>query len=344
MSGLPDQPDLDTGAERRRPAAAPPGRWSFGGVTILHTRAGVLLPEVLIAGAGQATLHGSLSHGALSRSGTGRHPAAVPRRRAPSRGELLARLVPGRNPVAARVRAEAGAAAVESVQALTSSVTIVDDGGARYVLSEADASAEVGPLDMRLHLRVDPVPGPDARWVELWGQDDTAARLLPSPRAPARVGQFRPARVTAARWTVIAGAALRTDGSRLHRDIGVVLPVVDGARVHLDSLVSLPGGWHLYLRLYRPARPPSRDRGRAGRRNKDLIAVHAEDDRGRRYLASYLRSPALPAGGDPAGQAMEREEVTVRFGPRLDPLAWTVRLTFQGTRQEIPVDVEIGTT
>jgi hypothetical protein len=330
---------LEAEVERRRSAAAPAGRRSFGGAAVLHTRAGVLLPEVLIAGAGHATLHGSLLRGSLSLSGAG------VRRMGPSPGEVLARLVPGGNPVAARVRAGARATAVESVRALASSVTIVDDRGVRYALSERDASAEVGPLDMQVHLRVVPVPGPETGWAELLGQDGTAARLLPSPRTAARIGQLRPAQVTAARWTVVAGAALRTDGPQLHRDIGVALPVVDGVRIHLDSLVSLPGSWHLYLRLYRPARPPSRARGRAGRRNKGLIAVHAEDERGRRYLASYLRSPAVPAGEDPApGRAMEREEVTVRFGPRLDPLAWTVRLRFQGAHQEIPVDLEIEPT
>jgi hypothetical protein len=64
-------------------AAGSADRWSFGAVSILHTRAGVLLPEALIAGAGQAVLHGS-----LSLSGASYRAAAVPRPPALSPGAL----------------------------------------------------------------------------------------------------------------------------------------------------------------------------------------------------------------------------------------------------------------
>jgi hypothetical protein len=47
MSGLSDR------------AVPPMGRWSFGGDAILHTPAGVLLPELLIASADQTVLPGS---------------------------------------------------------------------------------------------------------------------------------------------------------------------------------------------------------------------------------------------------------------------------------------------
>lgn len=319
MPGFPDRP------------AVPAARWSFGGGDIIHTRAGALLPEVLIAGPGQAVLHGS-----LSLSGASYRAAAAPRPPALSPQALLARLVPGSKAGTARDRAKA---AMEGVRALAASVTIVDDRGARYALTERGASAEVLGTEMLVHLRVDPVPGPEAGWVELQGHDGTAARLFPPPRAAARAAQPRPAQVTAARRTVIAGAALRADGPQLHRGIGVTLPAVDGVSIHLDSLVSLPSGWHLYLHSSR------RGRGRADRRKRGLIAVHAEDDRGRRYLASYDRSTGAPESEEPAGEpAMEREELIARFIPRLDPLAWTLRLTFQGAHQEIPVDLAIGPT
>ena len=156
------------------------------------------------------------------------------------------------------------------------SVTIVDDRGAQLLaLTERGVSGEVLGTEMLVHLRVDPVPGPEAGWVELQGHDGTAARLFPSPRAAARAAQPRPAQVTAATWTVIAGATLRADGPRLHRGIGVTLPEVDGVSIHLDTLVSRPSGWHLYLHSSRP-----RVRGRDGQRKKGLIAVYAEDDRG----------------------------------------------------------------
>ena len=51
------------------------------------------------------------------------------------------------------------------------------------------------------------------------------------------------------------------------------------------------------------------------RRKKSLIAVHAEDDRGRRYLASYDRSTSAPRSEEPAGEpAMKREELIARTG------------------------------
>jgi hypothetical protein len=150
-------------------------------------------------------------------------------------------------------------AAMEAVRALAASVTIIDDRGARYALTERGVSGEVRGTEMLVHLRVNPVPGPEAGWVELQGHDGTAARLFPSPRAIARAAQPRPAQVTAATWTAIAGAVLRADGPRLHRGIGVTLPEADGVSIHLDTLVSLPYGWHRYLHSARP-----RGRGRDG--------------------------------------------------------------------------------
>lgn len=319
MSGCPDRP------------AVPAARWSFGGGDVIGTRAGALLPEVLVAGPGRAVLHGS-----LSLSGASLRAAAVPRPPALSPG-ALARLVPGSKARAARDRVKA---AMEAVRALAATVTIIDDCGARYALTERGVSAEVLGTEMLVHLRVDQVPGPEAGWVELQGHDGTAARLFPSPRAAARFAQPRPAQVTAATWTAIAGAILRADGPQLHRGIGVTLPEVDGVSIHLDTLVSLPSGWHLYLHSSRPQAD-----GRADRRKKGLITVHAEDDRGRRYLASYDRSTSAPGSEEPAGEsAMEREELIARFTPRLDPLAWNLRLTFQGAHQEIPVNLAIGPT
>lgn len=156
---------------------------------------------------------------------------------------------------------------MEAVRALAASVTIVDDRGARYALTERGVSAEVLGTEMLVHLRVDPVPGPEAGWVKLQGHDGTAARVFPSPRATARAAQSRPAQVTAATWTVIAGATLRADGPQLHRGIGVTLPAVDGVSIHLDTLVSLPSGWHLYLHSSRP-RARSRDGQRKTARSR----------------------------------------------------------------------------
>ena len=319
----------------RRSSATSADRWSFGGATALQTRAGVLLPEILIAGASQAVLHGS-----LTLSGNSQLAGAVPRRRVPAPGALLARLVPRRNTRATRdLRAEASTD-MESMRALTSG-TIVDDRGARYAFRGGGSSYKRGAPDRFVRLRVLPVPGREIDWIELQGQDGATTRLLSSPRAAARIGQLGPARVTTAEWSGMPGAALRADGPRLCRDIGVALPAIDGVSIHLDSLISLPGSWLLYLR----ARPRWPNHSRAGQREKDPVSVHAEDDYGGSYLGSYARNTGLPSEEELAEErVMDREELALQFLPRLDPLARALKLTFQGAHEEITVDLEIRTT
>jgi hypothetical protein len=332
--GFPSWAALKAEVARRRSPAAWEDRWSFGGATALQTPAGVLLPEILIAGASQAVLHGSLT---LSENG---EPAgAVPRRRLPAPGVLLARLVPRRNNRETRDRHAEARTAMEGMRALAR-VTIADDRGAGYVLRGGGSSGKRGAPDRFVRLRVAPAPGREIGWIELQGPDGTTARLLPSPRAGARIGQIGPARVTAAEWPGMPGAALRADGLRLYRDIGVALPAVDGVSIHLDSLISLPGSWLLYLR----ARPRWRNYSPAGQREKDPVSVHAEDDRGGSYLGSYARNTGLPSEEELAGERlMERDELALQFLPRLDPLAQALKLTFQGAHEEITVDLEIAT-
>jgi len=320
---------------RRRSPAMSADRWSFGGATALQTPAGVLLPEILIAGASQAVLHGS-----LTLPGNSQLAGAVPRRRVPAPGVLLARLVPRRNTRATRDRRAEARTAMESMRALTS-VTIVDDRGARYALRGGGSSGKRGAPDRFVRLRVHPVPGREIDWIELQSQDGTTTRLLPSPRAAARIGQLGPAQVTTAEWSGMPGAALGADGPRLYRDIGVALPAIDGLSIHLDSLISLPGSWQLYLR----ARPRWRNYSRAGQREKDPVSVHTEDDYDGSYLGSYARNTGLPSEEELAEErVMEREELALQFLPRLDPLARALKLTFQGAHEEITVDLEIGTT
>jgi hypothetical protein len=43
------------------------------------------------------------------------------------------------------------------------------------------------------------------------------------------------------------GAMPRADGPQFYRDIGIALSAVDGVSIRLDSLISLPGSWLLYL-------------------------------------------------------------------------------------------------
>ena len=192
-----------------------------------------------------------------------------------------------------------------------------------------------------MRLRVHPVPGRELDWIELQGQDGTTTRLLRSPRAATRIGQPGPARATVVEPPGLPGAAPQADGPPLYRDIGIALPALDGVRIHLDSLISLPGSWQLYLR----ARPRWRNDSRAGQRREDSVSVHAKDDRGGIYLGSYARNTALPREEELAEERlMKREELALQFLPRLDPLAHALKLTFQGAHEEITADLEIGTT
>ena len=125
-------PELDRAESR---SSTPPLVRHVGGPVILRRGycppdpAGVLLPEILIAGASQAVLHGS-----LTLSGNSQLAGAVPRGRVPAPGALLARLVPRRSTGTRDLRAEASTD-MESMRALTSG-TIVDDRGARYAFRE----------------------------------------------------------------------------------------------------------------------------------------------------------------------------------------------------------------
>ena len=276
--GFPSWAALKAEVARRRSPATWENRWSFGGATALQISAGVLRPEILIGGASQAVLHGS-----LTLSGNGEPEGAVPLRRLPPWGVLLARLVPRRNSRATRNRRAEARTVMEGMRALAS-VTIADDRGARYALRGGGSSGKRGAPDRFVRLRVVPVPGREIGWIEMQGPDGTTTRLLPTPRAAARTGQVGPARVTAAERPGMPGAAPRAEGLRLYRDIGVALPAVDGVSIHLDSLISLPGSWLLYLR----ARPRWRNYGRAGQREKDPV-LGVRRRRPRRQLPGQLR-------------------------------------------------------
>lgn len=346
---------LKTEVERRRSPAELEARWSFGGAAALQTAAGVLVPETLMACAGQAVLCGSLT---LSDSLLA---AAVPRRRVLAPGALFNRLVPrktvsevagqGRRttwhmgfPRLSRTERASAAITRAANRALLTSITIVDDRGARYATRGWRSSGKAGAPDLFVCLGIDPVPGREVGWVELRGQDGTSARLLSSPRAAARVGQLRSARVTQAGWSGTPGEVLRRDGPRLYRDVGIALPALDGVNIHLDSLISLPGSWQLYLRAW----PRWRHYNQAGLRGTQVL-VHAADDRGGSYHGSYAGDTKrfrkyAPDHELEAEFATGPEELALRFLPCLDPLARSLTLTFQGAREEITVDLEIGAT
>ncbi len=330
--GFPNWAALKAEVARRRLSATPAERWSFGGAAALGTPAGVLLPDILMAGGGHAVLYGT-----LTMSGDDPAPGAASRRRRPAAAALLAWLDP-RRPGSRTVRARRAEAdtAVARMRALLAGITVTDDRGAGYALRPGGSFGILGAPDRSVRLRVHPVPEPGLGWIELRGQDGTTARLLRSPRAAARIGAPGPAAPPAA-VPGMPAAVPPADGPRLGRDIGAALPAVDGVRIHLDSLISQPGSWQLYLR----ARPRWRG-NRAGQPGSDPFSVRADDDRGGSYLGSYARGTSIPSETERAGDFLEQEELALRFLPGLDPLARALRLTFRGADQEITTELEIG--
>jgi hypothetical protein len=130
-------------------------RWSFGGAAAVETAAGVLYPGILIAGE---------HHGTLD-----------------------ARLMPSENE-----------GAMAQAEAILDAVTLIDDQGTRYTLRVIGMSG-VSPVQpgqerglMSARLRVRPVPPLGRGWLELRGQDGSAARLQPSPHPDVRVSRLAP--------------------------------------------------------------------------------------------------------------------------------------------------------
>lgn len=158
------------------------------------------------------------------------------------------------------------------------------------------------------------------------GELDPASQLPDQLRQLCAVlAEHRPPGRLPASWSHMLDAAQRADGPRHHFDIGAALPAIEGVAVQVDSLISRPGSWQLYLR----ATPEWRNYSEDGRRRWSPLSVHAEDDRGGTYVHNL--------GGSTGHR--DHEELTLQFLPRLDPLAHTLTLTFRGTGEEVPVDL-----
>ena len=121
-------------------------------------------------------------------------------------------------------------------------------------------------------------------------------------------------------WSSMIEAAGRTDGTQQHLDLRVALPAVDDFVVRVDSLVSEPGSWRVYLQAEPGWWIYSADRNTKW----DVMSVHAEDNLGGMYLSQFGGSHGH--GG--------HEEVTLRFLPRLNPLARDLTLTFFSRAEE----------
>jgi hypothetical protein len=310
-------------AETERRRRFPVDRWSFGGAAAIETISGMLHPEGLVAGANGAVLYTSLT------------PAANDAR-------------PGRETLAGRLADDGESQALEwafqEAAVLARDISVADDQGAVYTLLFRQGSGAFGRFPRFLSFRVDPVPWRGVEWVELGGRHGTRTRLLPSPRAVARLGSLTPVTASPAGRELAGGAqsttglqpgtavdtldaAELTDGLRCHLDLGITLPSTDGMTVRLDSLISVPSGWSLSLRAY-PRWWRYRD---DQRRKQSPVQMSAEDDLGGGYLCQFSGS----AGRDGC------EELRLLFRPRLDPLARRLRLTCTGSGGQVTVDVDL---
>jgi hypothetical protein len=123
------------------------------------------------------------------------------------------------------------------------------------------------------------------------------------------------------------GAADRADGPRHHLDIGSTVPALGGVVTRLDSLISGPDTWRLFLR----AMPGWFAYSENGHRNWNQVRIYAEDDLGGEYVSRF---------GGSSGHS-DHEEVTLTFLPRLDPLALRLKLTLRGSGQEFAVAADL---
>jgi hypothetical protein len=376
--GFASWPALHAEVERRR-AELPAGeggagraeiRWSFGGASPLETAVGMLYPGGLVAGPGDAVLEASLMP-----TGPNQDGLALPS-----------------PPISSSARAARGEAVKALAKAIIAAVALTDDQGATYALHVEDLqlyTKDPGPVSLRLG--VDPVPAREREWLELRGQDGSAARLVPSAYPYTRVSRLAPvpdspavralsqqalglialrftgadhdamerqcsaalaraaeiqqsgelgaagdlpgqlARLCAVLtghgpadglprgWSGMMDAADRSDGPWQHLAFSVALPQIDETVVRVDSLVSEPQTWRVYLRAEPGWWTYSFDR----QRKWPVLSVAAEDDLGGRYLSEFDGSRGH--GG--------LEELTLRFRPRLNPLARALTLTFRGSEQ-----------
>ena len=130
-------------------------------------------------------------------------------------------------------------------------------------------------------------------------------------------------------WLDIISAADRADGAQHCLDISAELPPVDDIVVRVDSLVSEPGSWKVYLRA-----EPRWWRYNAERDRKwGVISVAAEDDLGGLYVSQ-------PGHGGVRRDDPE-EELVWGFLPRLNPLARAVTLTFTHAAEQVTVEFRL---
>jgi hypothetical protein len=128
-------------------------------------------------------------------------------------------------------------------------------------------------------------------------------------------------------WSGIISAANLADGTPRHLDISAALPPVDDIVMRVDSLVFEPESWKMYL----CAEPSWWTYSADGNRKWAVMRVHAVDDLGGLYVSQY----------DGGSSHDGREELALRFLPRLNPLARTLTLTFTHAAEQVTIEVQL---
>jgi hypothetical protein len=129
-------------------------------------------------------------------------------------------------------------------------------------------------------------------------------------------------------WHSVLNAADRADGQELHVDIDTALPPVDGTAVRLNTLVSWPDSWDLYLQ----ATPGWWTYSTDGQHKRDAMTVFAADDLGGLYISNF--------GGSRGRPGLEELKLTMR--PRLAPEASLLTLTFAGETQQVTAELPLA--
>jgi hypothetical protein len=132
-------------------------------------------------------------------------------------------------------------------------------------------------------------------------------------------------------WSGVIDAANCTDGASRHLDLSVVLPQTDDTVVRVDSLISEPETWRVYLRAEPGWWSHSAD---MQRRWPVFRSVTAEDDLGGMYLSQLPNYHGGRGHGD-------HEEHTLRFHPRLNPLARALTLTFSHAGEQVTLELHL---
>jgi hypothetical protein len=354
--------------------------WSFGGASPIETAAGMLYPGVLVAGPGHAVLDASLMPSGETRQRLAVPPAANSSRkdRTNAMMDLVEALI--RGAALTDDQGMTYALHVEQIsdgavhrgheRGLVSLRLVVDpvparergwlelrgqDGSATRLMPSAHPHTRVN----RLTLMPDSPAGRELSERALWliglqftgaGQDDVERECSAALARAAELQQYGgagaagdlpgqlarlcavltghgPADGLPRGWSSIIDAADRTDGALQHLDLSVPFPHVDGTVVRVHSLVSEPGLWRVYLRAEPGWWTYSADRDRKWA----VMSVAAEDDLGGMYLSQF----------DGSRGRGDHEELTLRFLPRLNPLARALTLTFSGAAEQVTVELQL---